>query len=100
MQAVGDDAEADGEEADDDAQHEPGRAGDVRLGQRPRRGDGDDHRDAEHRRVGPREREVEQVGGDEREARDQQRALGARDPLAQGGGGRALRQARARSAAT
>ena len=77
VQAVGDDAEADREEADDDAEHEPRRTGDVRLGERPRHGNDDDHRDAEHRRVGPREREVEQVRGDEHEPGEQERALGA-----------------------
>ena len=77
MQPVGDDAEADGDQSYHDAQHEPRRAGDVRLGERPRRGEGDDHRDAQRRRVGPRQRQVEQMRGDEREAGEQERALGA-----------------------
>jgi hypothetical protein len=79
---VRDDAEADGQQPHDDAQREPRRPRDVPLRQRPRRRDGDDGHDAERRRVGPREREVEQVRRDEPEAGQQQRALGARDAFA------------------
>ena len=82
MQPVRDDAEADGEQPDDDAQPEPRRPRHARLGERPRQRQGDDHEHAEHGGVGARQREVEQVGGDEREPGEQQRALEARDPLA------------------
>ena len=82
VQAVRDDAEAERQQADDDAEHEPGRPGDVRLGERPGGGHGDDAEHAEDRGVGPGEGEVEQVQRDEREAGQQQRALEAREPRA------------------
>ena len=86
MQAVRDDPEADGQQPDDDAEPEPGRARQTRLGERVAHRQRQDHEHAEERGVGPGQREVEQVGGDEREAGQQQRALEARDPRPQGGG--------------
>ena len=82
VQPVGDDPEADGDQPDDDAQRDAGRSYHVGLGERPRRRERDDGRDAECRRVGAREGEVEQVRHDEREAGEQERALGTREPLA------------------
>ena len=100
VQPVRDPAEADGQQPDDDAQPEPRRPRHARLGERPGQRQGHDGEHAEHGGVGAREREVEQVGGDEREPREQQRALEARDPLAEaaarrrGGGGAGLGGAR------
>ena len=82
VQAVGDDAEHEHHQPDDDAERQPRRPRHVRLGQGPCRRDGDDHRDADCRRVRPREGQIEQMGRDEGEAREQERTLGARDPLA------------------
>ena len=66
--------------ADRDAEGEPGRPRDVRLGERPRGGQREDRGDAEPRRRRARQGEVEQVRGDEREAGEQQRPLGAGEP--------------------
>ena len=82
VQPVRDDPEADGDQPDDDAQRDAGRSCHAGLGERPRRRERDDGRDAECRRVGAREGEVEQVRHDEREAGEQERALGTREPLA------------------
>ena len=82
VQAVRDDGEAERQQADDDAEHEPGGPRDVRLGERPGGGHGDDAEHAEDRGVGPGEGKVEQVQRDEREAGQQQRALEAREPRA------------------
>ena len=75
MQAVGDDAEAEAQEADDDAQDDPRRPRHVRAGQRPRDGGGDDRQQPEERGVGAGEREIEEVERDEGEAGEQERAL-------------------------
>ena len=75
VQAVGDDAEAEAQEADDDAQDDPRRPRHVRAGQRPRDRDGDDRQQPEERGVGSGEREIEQVERDEGEAGEQERAL-------------------------
>jgi hypothetical protein len=80
VQAVRDDGESERQQADDDAEHEPSGSSDVRLGERPSGGHGDDAEHAEERGVRPREGKVEQVQRDQREARQQQRALEAREP--------------------
>ena len=53
VQTVRDDAEAERQQADDDAEHEPRRPGDVGLGQRPGSRDGDDREHPGQGRVGP-----------------------------------------------
>ena len=75
VEAVRDDAEAERQQADDDAEDEPRRPRDVRLGQRPGDRDGDDREHAGQRGVGAGERQVEQVERDEREPGEQERAL-------------------------
>ena len=95
MQAVRDHAEADGQHARA-ATPSPSRVGRVtrdwaeRPGQRARATITSTPSTAVSR---DREREVEQVGGDEREPREQQRALEARDPLAEAAAARAAGRA-------
>ena len=77
VQAVRGDAEPGGEQPDGDAEREPGRPGQVGLGERPGERRGEDGEHPERRRVGAREREVEEVRRDEREPGEKQRSLKA-----------------------
>ena len=77
VKAVGDDAEAEREQADEEPEREAGGTDEARLGGQPRGGYRHDREHAEDRRVGPGDRQVEQVSRHEREPARQERALQA-----------------------
>ena len=81
MEAMGDDAETEREQADEEPQREAAGSDEMRLGGQPRGGHRDDGEHTQDGRVGPRDREVEQVERQEREPARQERPLPAGDAL-------------------
>ena len=81
VEAVGHDAEAGGEQTEDDAQGEPRRTRHARLREQPGGRRGEDGEHAEHGGVGARQGEVQQVEGDEGETGGEERTLQPRDAV-------------------